>query len=141
MQLKFQITENILIVELEGELDHHGAVEVRKEIDGAMDAFGVKHIILDFLKVGFVDSSGIGMIMGRYNKVTVLGGLIYISGCSKYMKKILEMAGIFTIAPECENPKQAIEKIMAFEEARAVFDGEQLSINDMAKKQYIKEVQ
>jgi len=102
------MVDDILIASITGELDHYGAATTREEIDKTIDIFCSKHLVLDFKNVSFMDSSGIGVVMGRYNKVKARDGKIYITGCSAYVKKILEMAGIFTIADLSESANDAI---------------------------------
>lgn len=111
MHIDFQMTDEILIATLTGELDHHSATVIREEIDKTIEAFLSKHLIFDFGKVGFMDSSGIGVIMGRYKKISQLGGQVIIVGCSDYVHRILEMAGIFTIADKQNSLEDAIQKI------------------------------
>ncbi len=108
MQLEFQTTDDILIASAFGELDHHSAGTVRDEIDETMNAFDCRHLILDFEKVTFMDSSGIGMVLGRYNKVTKRGGRIFLAGCSEFVEKILYMAGVFTVVDKQKNKEDAI---------------------------------
>lgn len=111
MQMEFQMTDDILIANLDGELDHHTSAVVREEIDKTADAFHSKHLIFNFQKVTFMDSSGIGVIMGRYNKITQLGGRLIITGCNEYIDRILDMAGIYTIAGRVDTIAESIEKI------------------------------
>lgn len=111
MQIDFELTDDILIVNLDGELDHHFSSVIREEIDNTIDTFHSKHLIFNFEKVAFMDSSGIGVIMGRYNKISQLGGSLLITGCSEYVDRILEMAGIYTIAARIKNVADSIERI------------------------------
>lgn len=111
MHIDFQMTDEILIATLAGELDHHSAAVIREEIDQTIEAFLSKHLIFDFGKVSFMDSSGIGVIMGRYKKISQLEGQLIITGCSEYIHRILEMAGIFTIADKQNSLEDAIKKI------------------------------
>lgn len=111
MQIDFELTDDILIVNLDGELDHHFSSVIREEIDNTIDTFHSKHLIFNFEKVDFMDSSGIGVIMGRYNKISQLGGSLLITGCSEYVDRILEMAGIYTIAARIKNVADSIERI------------------------------
>ena len=67
--IEFQMTDNILIARVTGDLDHHSAKDVREQIDDAMRAFFAKHLVFDFSKMAVMDSSGIGVVMGRYNKI------------------------------------------------------------------------
>lgn len=108
MHLKFQMTDKILIASAFGELDHHSASAVRDEIDETMEAFQCLHLVLDFEKVTFMDSSGIGVVLGRYNKVTKKGGRIFLAGCSEFVEKILYMAGVFTVVDKQKNVEDAI---------------------------------
>ena len=115
MEVKLEMTEDILIANLVGELDHHCAADVRTCIDKAMESFRAKHLIMDFSKVTFMDSAGIGVVMGRYNRIHEKGGRIFVSGAGPYVYRILEMAGVFLITELCESPK---EGILVLEEAR-----------------------
>ncbi|QIB69865.1 anti-sigma F factor antagonist [Aminipila butyrica] len=118
--LDFQMKDDVLIVSIVGDLDHHQATQAREEIDRTMDAFKSKNMILNFSKVEFMDSSGIGVVMGRYNKVKERGGEIRICGCSKYVRLILEMAGIFTIIRCCDDLYEALETFQVMEEQMEV---------------------
>jgi stage II sporulation protein AA (anti-sigma F factor antagonist) len=108
MQLDFHTVDDILMTRIAGELDHYGAAKTREEIDKTIDASSCKHLVMDFAGVSFMDSSGIGVVMGRYKKVKDKGGKVYITGCSEYVRKILEMAGIFTIINQSSNTENAI---------------------------------
>ena len=72
----FDIVGRNLIIRLNCELDHHIAEQIRKRIDNIIDTKAIKNIIFDFEKVSFMDSSGIGVIMGRYKKVVFNKGRI-----------------------------------------------------------------
>lgn len=98
MEVTFEMIDDILISVLSGELDHHSSSEIRENIDQTYDVFKAKHIILSFEEVTFMDSSGVGLIMGRYNKARERKGKIAIAGCNEHIARILEMAGIYTIA-------------------------------------------
>lgn len=111
MQIGFEMTDDILIANLDGELDHHTSAVIREEIDKTVDAFHSKHLIFNFGRVTFMDSSGIGVIMGRYNKISRLGGRLVITGCNDYIDRILDMAGIYTIADRIKTVPGSIDKI------------------------------
>ena len=108
MHVKFQMTDDILIASVFGELDHHSAAAVRDEIDQTTEAFQCRHLILDFEKVTFMDSSGIGVVLGRYNKVTRKDGRIFLAGCSEFVEKILYMAGVFSLVDRQKNVQDAL---------------------------------
>lgn len=108
MHITYDMTENILITKLDGELDHHSSAEARKDIDKTIDAFRCSCLILDFKNVTFMDSSGIGVVMGRYNKLKDSGGKVTVVHCDSYIDRILSMAGIYTIVPKYETIEEAI---------------------------------
>ncbi|MGL4452539.1 MAG: anti-sigma F factor antagonist [Sarcina sp.] len=97
MYIDFKSKGNLLIVELSGELDHHSAQEVRVKIDDRLDRFDIKKLVFDFSEVSFMDSSGIGVIIGRYKKISVRGGIVAIASVSGSIKRIFELSGIFKV--------------------------------------------
>lgn len=108
MDMIFNIKENILVAELFGELDHHAAGKVREDIDGAMEAYSCRDLVFDFTKVTFMDSSGIGVILGRYRKLTTSGGKVAITGCSLTVRNILNMAGVFSLVDYFDTRDEAV---------------------------------
>lgn len=107
--ITFDLSEDTLIVHLNGELDHHTATLIRDEIDKTMEAFGSRNLIFHLAGITFIDSSGVGMIMGRYNKVRERQGKIAVSDCSPYTDRILEMSGIYTIIERKDQLEEAIQ--------------------------------
>ncbi len=109
----YDFTEDILIVNLCGEIDHHSAAAIRREIDESMKAFHAKNLILDYSGVSFMDSSGIGLAMGRYNRVKELDGSIVIVPGTPYVSRILGLAGLFGLIPKTASRQKALEYIFA----------------------------
>ena len=72
--MKYQVQENCLTIYLPREVDHHNAEEIKREADAVVDRNHIKYVIFDFEKTDFMDSSGIGVIMGRYKTVSLIGG-------------------------------------------------------------------
>lgn len=107
METIFEITDDILIARIEGDIDHHSASTLRNSIDEALKKFKCRYLVMDFSGVEFMDSSGIGVVLGRYKKLVKTGGIIYISGSSVYIEKLLEMAGVFTLVEKAENLREA----------------------------------
>jgi stage II sporulation protein AA (anti-sigma F factor antagonist) len=97
MDIIFDVIDNILVAELVGELDHHVSERVRVRIDTALENYKTKNLMLDFSQVSFMDSSGIGIILGRYRKLGQKGSNMAIVGCNKSIRNILNMAGVFSI--------------------------------------------
>ncbi|MDI6602412.1 MAG: anti-sigma F factor antagonist [Thermoanaerobacteraceae bacterium] len=96
MDFKIERDNNCLIVSLEGEVDHHNSEIIKDKIDDGIIKYHARNLILDFSSVDFMDSSGIGLILGRYKKISALDGNIYIVDNEK-LKRILEMSGIYKI--------------------------------------------
>ncbi len=94
MQLELTRQEDELTARLVGELDHHGAGEVRERIDTAILQQRCRRLALDFSGLTFMDSSGIGLIMGRYRLMCSLGGDLRIQGASKRLESVIRLAGL-----------------------------------------------
>ncbi len=108
LEVIFSIFDDVLTAELFGELDHHQAAGVREVIDQEIKEYDTKHLVLDFSKVRYMDSSGIGMVLGRYRKMEEKGGSVMISGCSDAVKNILNMAGIFSLMRYTNTKEEAV---------------------------------
>ncbi|MDR0946900.1 MAG: STAS domain-containing protein [Ruminococcus sp.] len=87
-----------LTASLSGDIDHASAFSLREDIDFAIDRHLPQILMLDFSAVEFMDSSGIGLIMGRYRKLEPQGGKIVISGSKGTIRKVLIIAGIEKLA-------------------------------------------
>ena len=86
---------------LSGELDEYSAEYVRMSLDALLrDLCGAKKLILDFSNVSFMDSTGIGMLLGRYNKFSKCDVDLYIKNPTSYVNRIFEMTGIYQIIPK-----------------------------------------
>jgi len=83
-----------ITVRLTGEIDHHTARFMREQIDAAIDRSRPDTLYLDFSGVNFMDSSGIGLIMGRYRAVHLYGGALELVGLSPQIEKIIQLAGL-----------------------------------------------
>lgn len=116
MEVVFKVSDKILIARVKGEVDHHSAAPLRISIDMSMSKFGCKDLILDFSDVEFMDSSGIGVALGRYKKLAKSGGNLCISGCSEYIDRILDMAGVFSIIPKTADADEAVAMICGQEQ-------------------------
>jgi stage II sporulation protein AA (anti-sigma F factor antagonist) len=95
--MKYQVQENCLTIFLPREVDHHNAEEMRRNADALIEKNHVKHVIFDFGMTDFMDSSGIGVIMGRYKLIRLIGGGVYAVHANERIKKILTMSGVTKI--------------------------------------------
>ena len=102
-----------LLVKVSGELDHHKAAQIKEEVDNALRSSNAVNIIFDFSRLEFMDSSGIGVIMGRYKKTRTLGGRIIVFGVNAGILRIMEMSGIdkiIKLTPGVEKALRLLDK-------------------------------
>ena len=109
MPVEIDIDEKNVTAYLSGEIDHHNAAGLREEIDEAVENFWPEVLVLDFGGVTFMDSSGIGLVMGRYKLMKNLSGRIMIENAPKNIKKVMRMAGIEKLLSE-ESRKEFVAK-------------------------------
>lgn len=101
MEIKCNDETDGVSVELSGELDEYSAEYVRISLDDLIDKVSSgKKLILDFSKVSFMDSTGIGVLLGRYNKFSKHDIDIVIKNPTSYVNRIFEMTGIYQIIPK-----------------------------------------
>ena len=95
--MEYQVEENCLTIFLPKEVDHHNSEEIRKEADRIIGEKHIRYIIFDFRETDFMDSSGIGVIIGRYKQIYLLGGEVWATHTNQRMKQILQMSGMTKI--------------------------------------------
>lgn len=98
MAVSIDVTGEVLTAHLEGELDHHTAKPIREQIDEQIDLSHPTMVILDFRDLSFMDSSGIGLVMGRYKKVSEIGATLHVSNTSQQIYKVMRLAGMDRLA-------------------------------------------
>ena len=98
MPVNISSVGEVLTVYLEGELDHHAAKTVREEIDEAVEFNMPTLLILDFDRVTFMDSSGIGLVMGRYRNLQKSGAKLNLTNLPPNIYKVMKLAGIEKLA-------------------------------------------
>ena len=99
MNSRFEKKDNVLYLEITEEIDHHTTEKVRRLMDNEITRFMPRKIVFDFSKVSFMDSAGIGLLIGRYKLIKLLGGTAEIINTNKSISKVLEMSGILKIIP------------------------------------------
>lgn len=109
MEIIFELSDDTLVASLYGELDHHVAEKARKNIDSMMKQYGTKNLIFDFGKVTFMDSAGIGLVLGRYKKCKAEGGCTVIVSGTRRVRDILNLAGIFTLMAYADTKEKGLE--------------------------------
>lgn len=99
MNSVFLEKDKTLLVEITEEIDHHSTEKMRRKIDDDITRYMPRKVLFDFNKVSFMDSAGIGMIIGRYKMVNMLGGIVEMKNVKQSIKKIFEMSGVVKIIP------------------------------------------
>jgi len=96
--MRINSTGEVLTVYLQGEIDHHTAREMREGIDKAISFYMPSLLILDFAEISFMDSSGIGLVMGRYKNLKKNGAKLSLCNLKGNIYKIMKLAGIERLA-------------------------------------------
>ncbi len=107
----FKNMKNSLLVSLSGELDQYAAADLKSKIDIEIQIAQKKNLIIDLSRVSLMDSSGIGLIVGRYKIIHSLGGKLAICGANEYVEKMIALSGIKKIIPSYKNAEEADRKI------------------------------
>ena len=102
--------KNLIIEFLTSELDHHITNEVRDEIDIILDSKSIKNIIFDFKNIRFMDSSGIGVIIGRYKKISSEGGKVSVVNVNDRVK-IFNLSGMNKIINIYDTYEESISSL------------------------------
>lgn len=101
MSVKIINEDNKVIALLSGEIDHHNAKSLRQDIDFSLRENQPEELIMDFSEVGFMDSSGIGLVMGRYKLMQEIGGNLVVRNPPPHIKKVMSLSGIDRLASIC----------------------------------------
>ena len=86
--------DRLLCIYLYGEIDHHSAVSLREELDELILQRQPRRLVLDLSRIEFMDSAGLGLLMGRYRLVRDLGGSMALTAPGPRVLKILRLAGM-----------------------------------------------
>ena len=100
-----------LVIRPDSELDQHAAEKIRQSADKLLQKTGLKNVAFDMRRVQFMDSSGIGVIMGRYRTVCAIGGSVAVFGMSPYVERIVSMSGIREIVIITDKMQDALEEV------------------------------
>lgn len=106
----FEIVNKCLVIKLMEELDHHNALTIREQSDKLISGKNIKDIIFDFTGSDFMDSSGIGVIMGRYKKIIFTGGKVAVTGVNQSVDRIFRLSGLYKIIHKFNTIEEAVEE-------------------------------
>jgi len=108
LQVELEQHRNTLIVRLRGELDHHTADIVRFKIEDALLRGRCHHVVLNLQELSFMDSSGLGVVLGRYKSVSSRGGKLVVCGAQPAVKRLFELSGLLKILPFHDTERAAL---------------------------------
>lgn len=111
MSLEKKYHRDTLVVKVTGEFDLVAAEEFKRLVDPELDRRQVRNLVVNLGGVSFIDSSGLGVILGRYKKLSNAGGKIWIAAARPSVRKILDLSGFPKIIDFFESEKQALEAV------------------------------
>lgn len=111
LDLEFVRDCSTLIVKISCELDHHTSDSLRRKVDSEIQRYLPKNVIFDFTGVRFMDSSGIGMIMGRYKNIKRYDGKTVMANVRPEIMRVFEISGITKIIPQYKSTAKALESM------------------------------
>ncbi|MBB3109219.1 stage II sporulation protein AA (anti-sigma F factor antagonist) [Paenibacillus phyllosphaerae] len=111
LQVELEHYRDVLIVRLHGELDHHTADVVRFKMEEAILRGGSAHVILSLKDLAFMDSSGLGVILGRYKQLKAKDGKMIVCDVNPGVYRLFELSGLFKILPIFENERSALTSL------------------------------
>ena len=101
MEVLYEVRGRNLLIYLPEELDHHNAKIITEQSDWYIISNKIQNIIFNFKRTKFMDSSGIGLIMGRYRAMGMRGDCIQAAGVSTYIEKLLHLSGVYKFVEIC----------------------------------------
>ena len=103
MDIQYQLTEDRLTVMMPREVDHHAARHMSTEVDCLIDSWHVRTLVFDFAGTEFMDSSGIGMIMGRQKIMESIDGKVFVRNMGKEIQRIFLISGLHKLVVKEQN--------------------------------------
>jgi stage II sporulation protein AA (anti-sigma F factor antagonist) len=109
--IDMEIKHDVLCIRLNGELDHHTAEELREQASSAIERKNIRHIILNLEQLSFMDSSGLGVILGRYKQIKQVHGEVVVCAISPAIHRLFDMSGLFKIMRLEPTEEFALERL------------------------------
>lgn len=111
LSIQLEVVKEVLCIRLSGELDHHTAEQLRDEATRAIEKYGIRHIVLNLQELAFMDSSGLGVILGRYKQIKQMHGEMVVCAISPAVKRLFDMSGLFKIIRQEANEAFALKNL------------------------------
>lgn len=111
MDLHAEVRGATLLARVAGEIDLAVADTLRSALDRELDGnAGIRHIVINLYGVNYIDSSGLGVLLGRYKRISRNGGSVFIVGAQPQVRRIIEMSGLLRIMQECSSEADALNR-------------------------------
>jgi len=111
LQIDVEYKRQALVVRLSGELDHHSAQTVKATLEEAIERGRVNHIVLSLKDLSFMDSSGLGVILGRYKQISNRGGKMVVCDINQAVYRLFELSGMFKIIQVEDDERSALSRL------------------------------
>ena len=102
---------DVLCIRLEGELDHHTAEQLKQQVTAVMEKKAIKHLVLNLESLRFMDSSGLGVILGRYKQIKQQQGEMYVCAISPSIKRLFDISGLFKVIRLESSENSALKRL------------------------------
>lgn len=109
MEVKYYEQERLLLLKITEEIDECKVKQIRRRADYEIERYMPKRVIFDFDRVTFMDSAGIGMVIGRYKQAAMLGGKLQLTNLTEVVRKIFAMSGVLRLIPEVDLAEEFTE--------------------------------
>ena len=109
MKITYIKKDKRLIFEIEEDIDECCVQKIRRRIDNEIERYMPNEVIFDFSNVSFMDSAGIGLIIGRYKLINMIGGELKIANVNTQIQKIFEMSGLLRLIPVEQKDKKEVQ--------------------------------
>ncbi len=107
--VSYEVRDDCIVVYLPEEVDNHSSKTIREDTDKLLAKYShkpIRYMIFDFSGTSFLDSSGIGVILGRCKRMRSIGGVVYVSGESRRVERLLRMSGVYQVAERAEKEER-----------------------------------
>ena len=119
IEIKYYEVDKLLVFKINEEIDECSVKNIRRRADYEIERFMPREIIFDFNRVTFMDSAGIGMVIGRYKQACIIGGRTYLANLTDGVRKIFLMSGVLKIIPEIDIEKR-LKDVVSIEDKEEV---------------------
>lgn len=111
MAIETGSVQGTLVIRLSGDLDHHATEPIRNAIERELQRTNYRNLVLSFRDIDFMDSSGLGLILGRYRTVSQHGGRMVLCEVSTPLSRLFELSGLLKVMPVYETELQAVRAV------------------------------